>query len=131
MQLDDVTLPDDLLWTNEFDWNPVEQHIDRSLNGALLIQEQLQLYGRAITLSGGQEAGWVKRSTVASLLALNLVPNRVMALILPDGRQFSVIFDRKNGSPIQAQQILPFAYPDDHYQYSLTLHLLTVEAPTG
>ena len=23
MQLDDITLPDDLLWINEFDWNPV------------------------------------------------------------------------------------------------------------
>ena len=26
MTLDSITLPDDLLWINEFDWNPVEQN---------------------------------------------------------------------------------------------------------
>ena len=35
MQLDDITLPDDLLWINEFDWNPVAQSTERSLSGAL------------------------------------------------------------------------------------------------
>ena len=127
MLLDTVTLPDDLLWINEFNWNPIEQQANRSLSGALLVQEQTLLYGRSIILSGGQEVGWVKRSTVAEVLALNLVPNRVMVLTLPDNRQFSVIFDRQNGSPIQSQQVIPSAYSDDGYQYYLTLHLLTVE----
>ena len=74
MLLDTVTLPDDLLWINEFNWNPIEQQANRSLSGALLVQEQTLLYGRSIILSGGQEVGWVKRSTVAEVLALNLVP---------------------------------------------------------
>ena len=30
MTLDSITLPDDLLWINEFDWNPVEQSQGRS-----------------------------------------------------------------------------------------------------
>ncbi|WP_420795629.1 hypothetical protein, partial [Endozoicomonas atrinae] len=64
MQLDSITLPDDLLWINEFDWNPVEQSQERTLTGALLIQEQSKQYGRSIELSGGQDAGWVTRSTV-------------------------------------------------------------------
>ena len=34
MQLDTITLPDDLLWINEFEWNPVEQTTERSLTGA-------------------------------------------------------------------------------------------------
>ena len=32
MQLDSITLPDDLLWIDEFEWNPVEQTTDRSLS---------------------------------------------------------------------------------------------------
>ena len=47
-------------------------------------------------------------------------------ITLPDSRQFSVIFDRSNGAPVEAQQVLPFAYPEDNEQYFLTLRLLTV-----
>lgn len=127
MQLDTITLPDDLLWINEFDWNPVEQNVDRSLTGALLVQEQGKQHGRPIILSGGVEAGWVDRTTAVALLTLSEQANKVMTLTLSDDRQFSVIFDRDGGSPIEAQQILPFAYPEDDHKYSLTLNLLTVE----
>lgn len=129
MQLDTLTLPDDLLWINEFQWNPVEQSQERTLTGALLVHEQGKQYGRSIELSGGQDAGWVSRSTVTSLLTLSETAHQIMTLTLPDLRQFSVIFDRSSGSPVEAQQILPFAFPDDDYQYSLTLKLLTVEPP--
>ncbi len=128
MTLDNIELPDDLLWVNEFDWNPVEQNIERSLSGALLVQEQGKQKGRPITLSGSNDAGWVSRSTVVSLLAMAQTANKVMQLSLPGQRQFNVIFDRDNGSPIEAQQIIPFAYPQQNYLYSLTLRLMTVKA---
>ncbi|MGI9276338.1 MAG: hypothetical protein ACR2PT_16035 [Endozoicomonas sp.] len=127
MQLDTITLPDDLLWINEFDWNPVEQNQERSLTGALMVQEQAMSFGRPIELSGGVEAGWVNRSVVVDLLALSSIANKVMTLTLPDLRQYSVIFDRSNGNPVGANQILPFAFPGDDHQYSLTIRLLTVE----
>jgi hypothetical protein len=126
MTLDSITLPDDLLWINEFGWNPVEQAMDRSLTGGLLIQEQSKSYGRPIELSGGEEAAWVTRSVVVNLLALSHIANKVMTLTLPDLRQYSVIFDRSSGSPIEARQILPDAYPGDDHYYSLTIRLLTV-----
>ena len=126
MQLDTITLPDDLLWINEFEWNPVEQTNERSLTGALLEQEGLLVHGRSIVLSGNGKAGWVSRLTVKSLFALSKAVNKTMTLALPDNRQFSVIFDRSNEAPIEAQQFMPFAYPDDSDQYLLTLRLLTV-----
>ena len=126
MQLDDITLPGDLLWINEFDWNPVAQSTERSLTGALLVQEEP--FGRSIVLSGNGEAGWVSRLTVKSLYALSKVANKTMSLTLPDGRQFGVIFDRSNRAPVEAQQVMPFAYPDDDNQYLLTLRLLTFQS---
>ncbi len=57
MQLGTITLPDDLLWINEFEWNPVEQSTERSLTGALLVQEGQFNYVRPIELSGNGEAG--------------------------------------------------------------------------
>ena len=128
MQLDDITLPDDLLWINEFDWNPVAQSTERSLTGALLVQEEPFAHGRSIVLSGSGEAGWVSRLTVKSLYALSKVANKTMSLTLPDGRQFGVIFDRSNRAPVEAQQVMPFAYPDDDNQYLLTLRLLTFQS---
>ena len=35
--------------------------------------------------------------------------NKVMTLILPNERRFSVIFNRTNGNPIEAEQVFPFA----------------------
>ncbi|WP_422445549.1 MULTISPECIES: hypothetical protein [unclassified Endozoicomonas] len=98
----------------------------RSLAGALLVQEGQLVHGRSIVLSGNGEAGWVSRLTVKSLFALSKAVSKTMTLRLPDNREFSVIFDRSNGAPIEAQQLMPFAYPDDSDQYLLTLRLLTV-----
>lgn len=128
MTLDDITLPDDLLWINEFDWNPVAQTTERSLSGALLVQEGQLSHGRSIVLSGNGEAGWVSRLTVKNLYALAKAANKTMSLTLPDGRQFSVIFDRANGSGLETRQLMPFAYPDDDDLYLVTLRLLTVES---
>ncbi|MGI9283005.1 MAG: hypothetical protein ACR2PX_25700 [Endozoicomonas sp.] len=82
--------------------------------------------GRPIELSGGEDAAWVSRATVENLLALSRIANKRMTLTLPDLRQYSVIFDR-SGSPIEARQILPYAYPGDDDNYSLNIRLLTVE----
>ncbi len=61
------------------------------------------------------------------LTSLSMIANKVMTLTFSDLRQYSVIFDRDSGGPIEAQQVLPFAYPDDSHLYRLTVRLLTVE----
>ncbi|WP_163372669.1 hypothetical protein [Endozoicomonas acroporae] len=126
MQLDTIALPDDLLWINEFEWNPVEQSTERSLTGALLVQEQAKLQGRPIELTGGQQAGWVSRKTVLELQDLTAAPDKVMILTLPDMRQLNVIFDRSSGSPVSASPVLEEAYPADNSYYHLSLRLITV-----
>ena len=75
-------------------------------------------------LSGNGEAGWVSRQTVKNLLALAKAANRTM---MPDSRQFTVIFDRSNLTPVETQQVMPFTYPDDDNQYLLILRLLTFQ----
>ncbi|MGI2030166.1 hypothetical protein [Endozoicomonas acroporae] len=39
---------------------------------------------------------------------------------------FDRSFDRSNGAPVEAQQVMPFAYPEDNDQCLLTLRLLIV-----
>ncbi|WP_083232921.1 hypothetical protein [Endozoicomonas atrinae] len=96
------------------------------MTGAFLVQEGLLIHGRPIILSGNGEAGWVSRLTVKNLFALSNAANKTMTLTLPDNRQFSVIFERSNGVPVEAKQVLSFAYPEDGDQYLLTLRLMTL-----
>ena len=75
----------------------------------------------------GEQSGWVTRATVDALKTMEaVIPGKVMTLTLPDSRTFEVIFDRSNGAAVEAQQLLPTAYPDAGYIYTLTLRLFTV-----
>lgn len=66
----DLALPQDLEWVDEFSWSPVQQSIETTLTGALVIQESKQLRGRPITLQGKDDMGWVQRTTGNTLMQL-------------------------------------------------------------
>ena len=128
MLLDTVTLPDDLLWQNEFEWNQNTQSQDRTLSGALVVQTAARLYGRPIRLQGGQDGGWITRATAKAIRALEADPTRVMTLIgLNDEGDLAVMFDRTSGPAFESQMIMRFANPDDTTWYSCALRLITVE----
>lgn len=126
--LDNVTLPDDLDWTDEFDWQPVSQVTTPTLTGALVVEEAALQAGRPITLvSDG--AAWVTRATVKKLQALLAKAGETMTLTLSDGRTFSVLWRRGDGPSLTARQILRRRLADtgDDYHYEIELHLM--EAP--
>ena len=128
MQLDTVTLPDDLLWQNEFEWNQNTQSQDRTLSGALVVQTAARLYGRPIRLVGGTTGGWITRATAKAIRALEADPVKVMTLTgLNDEAPLAVMFDRSNGPAFESQMIMRFANPDDQTWYSCALRLITVE----
>lgn len=57
MRLDAVELGDQFEWVDEFTWDAVTQEQERSLTGALLVQEGTKLHGRPITLRSGEGYG--------------------------------------------------------------------------
>ena len=119
---------DQLEWVDEFDWDAVAQEQERSLAGTLIVQEGVKLYGRPITLASNG-AAWFELSQVRELEILRDQPGRVMPLVLPDGREFSVIFNRINGAPIEAKPVERQVNPGPGALYELTLRLLTVAPP--
>lgn len=125
MMLDSIELDDQFEWADEFDWDPVAQEQERSLTGALLVQEGVKLHGRPITLksSGGV---WTPLSVVRQLEALRDQRLKVMPLVLPDGREFSVIFNRSNGAPLKASQVFRTANPSPDEDYDVEISLITV-----
>lgn len=128
MQLDSVALGDQLEWVDEFTWSAVAQTQERTITGHLVVQEGVKVHGRPITLrSGGGE--WTPLSVVRQLEVLRDQPLRVMPLVLPDGREFSVIFNRSDGAEIEAEPLFRSVIPSPDDDYLITVRLLTV-APT-
>ena len=124
MQLDNLTLPEDLIWVDEFDWTPIEQTQTYSITGALIIQSGTKQAGRPITLAGGNDYGVISRATLKSLSA-KLAINSPMVLTLNDERVFSVLFNHAK-NPIEAKPWIDYSTPDDADFYTLKINLLAV-----
>lgn len=128
MILDGIDLGD-LDWVDEFEWDAIGQETQRSVGGQLLVQAAVKHHGRPVTLaSNGGE--WTPLSVVRSLELLRDTLGKVMQLTLPDGREFSVIFNREN-APLEAVPLVREVNPGPDHIYDITLRLLTVEPPTG
>ena len=135
MMLDSIQLDeqydlagDQLEWVDEFEWDAVAQEQERSLAGNLIVQEGIKVHGRPITLSSNG-AAWFELSLVRQLEILRDQPGRVMLLVLPDGREFWVVFNRANGAALEAKPLWRQVNPGADALYELTLRLLTVAPP--
>ena len=135
MMLDSINLAEDddlggdqLEWVDEFDWDAVAQEQDRSLAGTLIVQEGVKVHGRPITLASNG-AAWFPLSLVRQLEILRDQPGRVMPLVLPDGREFHVIFNRSNGAALEAKPLWRQVNPGADALYELTIRLITVAPP--
>lgn len=123
MQLDTVTLPDNVVWSDEFTWAPVAQATERTLTGSQVVEETARTGGRPITLEGL----WVDRATVEALRTLEARVATEMTLTLPGGAQHTVLWRRDGQTPaVDAAPLFPEA--PDVYQagtlYRLTLKLM-------
>uniref|UniRef100_UPI00248F3591 hypothetical protein n=1 Tax=Parendozoicomonas sp. Alg238-R29 TaxID=2993446 RepID=UPI00248F3591 len=85
----------------------------------------LMTYGRPIVLGDGENS-WLTRAQLNELFNLSQVAGQKHNITLPDGRTFTVIFDRTDGPAIEAQQVLPLSAPTDANFYTVVIRLLTV-----
>lgn len=66
-----VTLDQDMIWENEFDFSPVRGYSEPTLGGGVVYQEYVQSEkGRLIVLTSSETIGFQKRSTVEALRTL-------------------------------------------------------------
>lgn len=75
-----IDLPKDLQWPEELTWNTVDQNVEYSLTGALLIQEGVRQKGRTISLTGKDDMAWITREQGLTLLNMANSPGLVMTL---------------------------------------------------
>jgi hypothetical protein len=121
--LQELALPNDLLWTDELSWSPVVATNSYTLTGSLIIEQGVRQAGRPITLQADADMAWVMRATVETLRAWSSIPNRKFRLVLEyptDARQFLVVF-RHDSDPVEASPVkgFPGHRADDWFRVSL------------
>lgn len=118
-----LTLPDDLLWSDEHAWTPATAAVSYLLTGALLIETATRQRGRPITLVSGTDMGWVQRPAIEQLYGWAAQPNRRFLLSLRDRRPFTVGF-RHHETAMDAEPVQGFVTGRDTDYYRLTLRLM-------
>lgn len=124
-----LTLPDDLLWSDEHGWSPVVSSVSYLITGALLVQSATRQAGRDITLVGAADMAWVARSVVNVLrdwaaLPLDSATGR-FELTLMDGRMFTVAFRHADGA-LEVEPVTGFPARNDNDFYRITLKLMQI-----
>lgn len=123
-----IELPDDIQWIDEFAGHGVGQVITPTLTGALLVEENEQTEGRAMTLDGGR-GSWIDRDKAEALAILAATPLEDGATLLlewADGTLYDVVFDRSSGNGFQAEEVNRVArnFQGGNHEYFLKLTLL-------
>ena len=120
-----LTITDDLAWTDEFAWQPVEQTAERTITGALVVQTALRVAGRPITLAPPDDSSaWLTRALVDQLRAWAAVPAKEMVLVYR-GVSRDVIWRHEDGA-IDARPIVDFADVESTDYYSATLRFMEI-----
>ena len=123
-----LALHDDLRWTDEAAWSRVQQGVERSITGALLVQiaERLNDTGRPITLAPpDDQSAWMPRATLDQLLAWANVPAKQLTLNLR-GTTHQVLFRHQDEPVIQADPVKFISDEDGADPYLITIRLMKI-----
>lgn len=118
-----ISLEDGFLWSDEFDWKPIEQSQSRAVDGTLIIQEGKKKSGRPISLVPAETSmGWIKRRHLSQLMDWSVVqePFRLEFDYKHDKRSFVVMFNHEAGA-LEAKPVkgIPTASEDDYYNVTM------------
>lgn len=105
-----VELPADLYWSDELAWNAVEQTVQRSLTGALVVSTQARQGGRPISLEpplAGVSA-WMTRSDLEQLQDWANQPGLVLTLSIRD-QSYQVVWRHQESPVIDATPVIFYA----------------------
>ena len=106
-----LALDQDLYWSDEFSWSPIEQSVNRSVTGTLIVDVATKIGGRPITLQPYDDASaWMPGETVRQLQTWEANPTLVMTLGLRNVQR-PVIFRRESGQPITVRPVVFVANP--------------------
>lgn len=121
-----VALHPDLYWEDEATWQPVEQTVERTITGAMIVSVAQRISGRNITLRPEDDSSaWMPRATVDALRNWAAVPGQQLTLTLR-GAARTVMFRHHDGGALDARPILHFNDVDAADWYLCTIRLMEI-----
>lgn len=120
-----IELPDDLYWSDENSWFPVEQDVQRTITGALIVSAAQRIAGRSITLEPFEEGAWMPAATLDQIKAWASVPGQEMTLTLR-GVARQVIFRHQDGEPVAADPVVHYTDVASTDWYMVTLRFMEI-----
>lgn len=121
-----VELNQDLFWSDESAWQPVEQSVERTLTGALIVSVATRNGGRPVTLQPADDAsGWILQSVVQQLRNWAAVPGKTLTLTLRSTSR-NVIFRHHDGNAVEAAPVVHFNDVDAGDWYRCTIRLMEI-----
>ncbi|TJZ73189.1 hypothetical protein [Chitiniphilus eburneus] len=112
-----------LQWRDEHQWQPVQQAVEPTLTGSLLIDVGTWQAGRPITLASGDAFGWLDGATLTQLQAWARIPGQTLTLQLRDATR-TVLFRHHDRPAIEARPVLDIDSPAITDYYVVTLKLM-------
>ena len=111
-----LELDPDLFWSDEDNWHPVAQNVERTITGALDIQVTAMQKGRPITLEPEDDSSaWMTSAVVQQLRNWAAVPGQQLILTLR-GMSHTVLFRHQDGG-FEAKPVIHYRdrVPGDWY----------------
>lgn len=122
-----VTFPSGTSWTDQHSWQPVEQSVDRGLDGALIVQAMVIPSGRPITLSGVENgAGAMPLSDLQQLQAWAAIPLQQMTMAIL-GQTYTVIWRHQDKPALESTPLFFVDNPDADDLYQVTAKFMVTE----
>lgn len=120
-----VTFTDDLMWSDEFAWMPVEQSAQRTITGGLVVQSAARTAGQPITLAAPDPAsGWITRAALDQFKVWAAVHGQQLTLVYR-GVTRTVIW-RHQDTAIEATPVVPYADVQSGDYYRAVLRLMGI-----
>lgn len=114
-----ISLDDEIAWTDELDWTPIEQSLSRGQTGHMIVQEGTKVGGRPMTLTM-----LLTRATI-DLLRAQLTTTQLPLVLY--GTTYQVRW-RHADKPIEAAPLVDYVNPASMptLAHSVTLRLIEV-----
>jgi len=121
-----IELHPDLMWSDEFNWHPVEQHAERTITGGLVVMPAERIGGRPITLEPEDDSSaWFTRETIERLRNWAAEPGKQMVLTLRSTSR-DVVFRHHDGAGFEARPVVHYSDMDTTDFYLATLRFMEI-----
>lgn len=121
-----LTLPADLYWSDELAWAPVEQSIERTITGGVIVSVAARTAGRPITLEPEDDSSsWTTRATLDQLYTWASIPGQQMTLAIRGGTK-TVVFRHQEAPVIDATPVVHYDDVQNADFYKVSLRLMEI-----